>query len=115
MQMVNEGLLRRIFNQRGMLIGFQEIRRGDPDDRDVKLTTGLHVCAAISARENELNAGTAFRAGASRTAKMSEVQRGQRIHSKTGDVLPAEDSVERAVAKVAAWQRPSITDRLVSA
>lgn len=105
-ELVKAGKFRRVTSADGRLIGFQPIPRGFVDG-DVKLPARLASCSAISARESMSNAGTAFAGGRSRTENMTEEQRLCRVHSKTGDLLGAEDAIERAVAKVNAWARPA--------
>jgi hypothetical protein len=61
--------------------------------------------AALTLAEVDAVAGTNFKYGRSRTAGMSEEKRLNRVHPKTHKVLPAEDIVERATAKLQAWAR----------
>lgn len=79
----------------GELIGFQPIageeQRGDRD------MPSQYSPATISAAEMQANAGEL---GRSRTAGLAELDRIGRRDRLTGHLLPAEDFIERAVAKI---------------
>jgi len=94
---VADGVMRRV-EMDGQFYGYQLLEKQHVAD-DVP-----SVCspAGISARESQLNAGTAFKGSRSRTMRMSpdDPRRLTRVHGVSGAHLPAEDAVERAVAKV---------------
>lgn len=60
---------------------------------------------AFSFEEVQAIAGSKFRHGRSRTARMTEEQRLRRTNRKTGKALPAEDIVERAANKLKEWNK----------
>jgi hypothetical protein len=60
-------------------------------------------CAAFSFAEVQAIAGSKFRHGRSRTARMTDEQRARRINRRTGRMLPSEDIVERATNKLKQW------------
>lgn len=95
-RMIETGHARHVNDCNGEHIGYQmqqpaPVKNGVP----AKPTPAL-----LSAREMDLIAGRAFAHGGSRTSKMSEVQRLTRVHPLSRRVLPPEDEVERAVAKL---------------
>jgi len=95
-RMLASGHARRVNDHNGVHIGYQlqqpgPVKNGVP----AKPTPAL-----LSAREMDLIAGQAFTHGASRTASMTEAQRLTRVHPLTNKLLPPEDEVERAVAKL---------------
>ena len=112
---VDAGTMRRVFDEiSGALIGYQlaaePVRKVDED------LPGLHSSAAISVREMEIVAGTAFRGGQSRTAGMPEELRQLRAAKtspRTGRRLTTEDAVERATAKVVNWPLVGANTRFV--
>lgn len=101
MELVADGRLRRVRSMDGRLIGFQ-LRPAIAHENEELLSH-----AAITARENFLNAGTAFIGGRSRTAGLSEEARMCRVHPVTGEKLPPEDDEELIVEKLKAWARPA--------
>jgi hypothetical protein len=96
-RMVEQGSAYRVEDSFGKHIGYQ--KAGAPQVSD-KALPSLASSASITARESEANAGVC---GESLTENMREDKRVNRLHSRTGKVLPAEDMVERARAKVAAF------------
>lgn len=61
--------------------------------------------AAFSQAEVMAIAGTGFRNGRSRTARMTDEQRAARVNLRTGRKLPAEDIVEKATNKFTQWNK----------
>lgn len=57
----------------------------------------------LTAREMDLIAGQFFRHGRSKTAGMSEAQRLSRIDPMTRRLLPPEDGIERALARLESY------------
>lgn len=102
-RLVDQRVARRVDDEYGKHIGYQPCEPSEAkDDAPV-----VRSSPAISQGEILANAGTAFRLGGSRTAKMSEAMRISRTHPRSGKLLPAEDRIERAVAKVKAWPHPA--------
>lgn len=108
---VKMGTFRRVFSVDKKLIGFQHL---PASEGSVTLPAKLSACC-ITVAECEANAGTAFRGGKSRTAGMGDARRKARVCARTGKQLPAVDFVEAAQAKVRAWARLSVQDRVVTA
>jgi hypothetical protein len=99
---VSDGRWRQIFNDAGLHIGYQPI--AESSRQSSTLVASRVDPTSLTARESNINAGTAFRGGHSRTAHLPERLRESRIHSLTGKVLPAEDAVERVTAKITAYE-----------
>jgi hypothetical protein len=95
--MVSAGRMHRVEDQFGRHIGYQMGGRKQPSDNDLP---SLASSASITAHECEANAGVL---GKSVTATMSEHKRVHRLHPRSGKLLPAEDFIERAQGKVAAY------------
>lgn len=96
--MIATGHARPVNDHNGLHVGYQmqqpaPVKNGVP----AKPTPAL-----LSSREMDLIAGQAFAHGKSRTHGRSELVRLTRTHPWTGKLLPAEDEVERAVAKLLA-------------
>ena len=87
-----------VYREDGRLVGYESVCRAT-----VPIVSAAESCAGIPAFEMQLNAFVVFRDGRSRTARMSEQERTSRTHPRSGAVLPAEDEVERTVAKVRLW------------
>jgi hypothetical protein len=97
-RMVATGHARPVNDHNGVHIGYQmqqpaPVKNGVP----AKPTPAL-----LSAKEMDLIAGQAFAGGQSRTFGRSEVMRLTRTNPWTGKLLPPEDEVERALAKLRA-------------
>lgn len=90
------GAFRRVHDSvTGKLLGYQVVGTAEArGDRDLP---SMASPAAISAREMQANAGEL---GRSRTRGLAEEDRLSRRDQKNGRLLPAEDFVERTVAKI---------------
>lgn len=86
--MVEKGLWRRVVNEVGQLIGYQPVAA---EPKTIMPSDGSR--AALGAAETKAIAGLM---GKSRTAGLSDAQRRERIHPKSGRLLPEEDFIERA-------------------
>lgn len=100
---LERGLWREVCNERGEFAGYQ-IKANFKSDED--LPSGSSLCS-IAVKEMELNAGTAFRRGKSRTAGLQEDERVALRNQQTNHALPPEDAVERATEKVRLWPYPA--------
>ena len=104
---VKEGKLQRVYDKR-VLIGYERIPPSTaPRYREERNDeTGEAVVqpsqASITAAEMDINAGTKFKRGRSRTSRFhpNAIERFNRVHAATGRILPPEDRVERVVEKV---------------
>jgi hypothetical protein len=97
------GLWREVYDERGNFAGYQ-IKPNFKSDDD--LPPGWSLCS-ISVNQMDLNAGTVFRNGKSRTAGLPEDERVTRRDRETNHALPPEDAVELAVEKVRLWPFPA--------
>lgn len=93
------GHARRVNDCNGQHIGYQLIQQDKQSDGLPSLLGPV----MLTAREMDLIAGTNFKYGKSRTARMSEAERITRLHPLTRRMLPPEDPVERAQAKLKAF------------
>ncbi len=98
-EMMAQGKWRDVYDEAGNHIGYQVIANYKSDSEILSGSTSI----SITVRECELNAGLR---GKSHTAGMSEEKRMSR-RSASGKVLPPEDAVERARAKVKLWPHPA--------
>ena len=98
-QKVAEGLWREVYDELGNHVGYQ---MGFAATVSVVMPS-RPSSTGIPRSEMELNAGSIFAGGRSRTCGMPESKRLTRIHRETGKALPPEDRVERVQAKVRVW------------
>jgi hypothetical protein len=94
--MVALGIWREVYDEQNNHVGFQFMpgRQSEQEKLSMQSSTGL------VAKDIVLNAGRAFKGGKSRTSGLTENQRINRTHGKTGKLLPPEDAVELVEAKV---------------
>lgn len=97
--MVAAGKLRRIVDDAGRHIGYQPASAAPEPKPSERLDA-----ASITRAEIEANAGLR---GKSRTRGLPERLRTERVHPKSGRLMPEEDFVERAQRKVEAWPLPA--------
>jgi hypothetical protein len=99
-------LWREVYNELGNFAGYQIKPNFQTDD---DLPTGWSsrpIGVTVTISEMDLNAGTKFKRGKSRTLGQSEDKRIAR-KSAVGKALPPEDAVERAIEKVKLWPFPA--------
>lgn len=99
-KLVDSNYARRVNDCNGEHIGYQLL---DPNTIVNEGLPSVLSPVVLTAREMDLIAGQSFEHGRSRTARMSEVQRITRVHPFTRKILPPEDEVERAAAKLMAF------------
>lgn len=94
---VADGLMSRVHDTAGNVVGYQLAEGPNTSDRPARSGASS---LSIAARESKANAGLD---GSSRTKHLSEEQRINRVHPKSGKLLEPEDAVERAEVKVKIW------------
>jgi hypothetical protein len=99
--MVAQGFARDVHDEQFNHIGFQLMPTRQMEQQQLS----MHTSTGLVPRDVMLNAGTQFKHGKSRTAGMTEDQRLHRTHPTTGKLLPPEDAVELAQARVREWAR----------
>ena len=99
-RMIETGHARHVNDCNGQHIGYQMQQPAPVKNGEVSARA---TPAVLSSREMDLIAGRAFQNGKSRTERLSEVQRITRVHPFTHKLLPPEDEVERAAAKLKAF------------
>lgn len=99
-RMVSTGHARHVNDTNGQHIGYQMQQPAPVKNGEV---SAKPTPAVLTVHEMDLIAGRAFARGRSRTARMNEVQRLTRVHPLTRKLLPPEDEIERAEAKLRAF------------
>jgi hypothetical protein len=102
-EMVACGRWIHVFDADNNFAGYQILAPGQTD----AVIPSKPTASGIARCEMEVNAGTGFIRGRSRTARLNEHQRNSRKHHETGKALPPEDFIERIQQKVHVW--PSVT------
>ncbi len=93
------GVARRVLDYVGNHIGYQ---RATPPPAPTQATT-LTAAQTFSAADVMLNAGTVFRNGRSRTARLNEEQRKDRVSNG----FEAEDHIERVTERLRLYPYPA--------
>lgn len=100
-RMVVTGHARLVNDHNGQHIGYQMQQPSPMVKNGGAIANPTPVMLTV--REMDLLAGRGFRFGRSRTEGMNEAQRLTRVHPFTRKLLPPEDEIERAAAKLQAF------------